>query len=176
MSNYYIVPSDYSLSHSGIQGMKWGIRRYQNEDGSLTEEGRMRYAKHEARKYYKIAKLKRKQEKTNSFKKYRKIDAKIRRREEKEERAGTKANLTKDEIRKGRAIISRARLTGTSIAMAATGTALTAGLLAASAATPVALIGGAVGAGIAAHNGHFEMYRRESRAYRVGQKHNGGNK
>lgn len=33
---------DY-LEHHGIFGMKWGIRRYQNEDGSLTEEGKRRY-------------------------------------------------------------------------------------------------------------------------------------
>lgn len=32
---------DYSeLYHYGIPGQKWGIRRYQNEDGSLTDEGR----------------------------------------------------------------------------------------------------------------------------------------
>ena len=31
------------LWHSGIKGQKWGIRRYQNEDGSLTEEGKKRY-------------------------------------------------------------------------------------------------------------------------------------
>lgn len=34
--------SDY-LIHHGIQGQKWGIRRYQNEDGSLTAAGRKRY-------------------------------------------------------------------------------------------------------------------------------------
>lgn len=34
---------EYYLMHHGILGMKWGIRRYQNEDGSLTPEGEKRY-------------------------------------------------------------------------------------------------------------------------------------
>ena len=29
--------------HSGVKGMKWGIRRYQNEDGTLTDAGKVRY-------------------------------------------------------------------------------------------------------------------------------------
>lgn len=32
-----------NLQHAGIKGMKWGVRRYQNKDGSLTPAGRKRY-------------------------------------------------------------------------------------------------------------------------------------
>lgn len=34
---------DNYLAHYGIKGMRWGVRRFQNEDGSLTEEGKRRY-------------------------------------------------------------------------------------------------------------------------------------
>ena len=36
------MAKDY-LIHFGIKGQKWGIRRYQNEDGTLTEAGKARY-------------------------------------------------------------------------------------------------------------------------------------
>ena len=35
---------EYELYHAGIKGMKWGVRRYQNKDGSLTPAGKKRYA------------------------------------------------------------------------------------------------------------------------------------
>lgn len=38
------------LYHYGVQGQKWGDRRYQNLDGSLTEEGRKHYGYGDARK------------------------------------------------------------------------------------------------------------------------------
>ena len=37
------LSSDDILSHHGIPGQKWGVRRYQNYDGSLTPAGRERY-------------------------------------------------------------------------------------------------------------------------------------
>lgn len=45
MNNDY---RDY-LEHHGIPGMKWGVRRYQNEDGSLTYKGKKRYARQTAK-------------------------------------------------------------------------------------------------------------------------------
>ena len=35
--------TDEELSHHGILGQKWGVRRYQNPDGSLTSKGKKRY-------------------------------------------------------------------------------------------------------------------------------------
>lgn len=36
---------DNQLQHWGIKGMRWGVRRYQNKDGSLTGAGKKRYNK-----------------------------------------------------------------------------------------------------------------------------------
>ena len=33
------------LYHHGVKGQKWGVRRYQNSDGSLTDNGKKRVAK-----------------------------------------------------------------------------------------------------------------------------------
>lgn len=37
----------YELYHHGVKGMRWGIRRYQNKDGSLTPAGKKRYSPEE---------------------------------------------------------------------------------------------------------------------------------
>jgi hypothetical protein len=48
---------EYELYHYGIKGQKWGIRRYQNKDGSLTPLGQKRRVKQDnaksAAEYYK---------------------------------------------------------------------------------------------------------------------------
>jgi ribosomal protein S18 acetylase RimI-like enzyme len=38
----YLIHSGNELYHHGIKGQKWGVRRYQNKDGSLTEIGKKR--------------------------------------------------------------------------------------------------------------------------------------
>lgn len=43
MWEYNYTPDPNELYHYGILGMKWGIRRYQNKDGSLTNAGRRHY-------------------------------------------------------------------------------------------------------------------------------------
>ncbi len=55
MANYYIAGIPYSseLYHFGIKGQKWGIRRYQNSDGTLTDVGKKRYYRKSDRLYRK---------------------------------------------------------------------------------------------------------------------------
>ena len=51
MSLYYIAgyPVSDELWHHGIKDQRWGIRRFQNEDGSLTPAGKERYRKYSNR-------------------------------------------------------------------------------------------------------------------------------
>lgn len=67
-NEYSFALDDPYLSHEGIKGMKWGERRYQYEDGSLTPEGKIRYLKD-----YKAAEKKTKK----AQKKYRKAKSEL---------------------------------------------------------------------------------------------------
>ena len=53
---------DNSLYHHGIKGQRWGVRRFQNKDGSLTTAGKSRQYKHDAKQFkreYRRSKLRR---------------------------------------------------------------------------------------------------------------------
>ena len=43
----FIEDYNAQLYHHGIKGQKWGVRRYQNKDGSLTPAGKKRVRKYE---------------------------------------------------------------------------------------------------------------------------------
>lgn len=47
--SYNVIFTD-ELYHHGVKGQKWGVRRYQNSDGSLTAAGKARYDAKEANK------------------------------------------------------------------------------------------------------------------------------
>ena len=44
------VVRDDELYHHGVKGQKWGVRRFQNPDGTLTAAGKKRYNKIQASK------------------------------------------------------------------------------------------------------------------------------
>jgi len=108
--------------HYGVEGMKWGIRRYQNADGTLTPLGRTRAGKKAVKSYSKAADAaisgkKKKYEK--SMKKFKKIDESLpnpgadKHAEERENRAflkqkkGNDANTLSDKTLNSR--LSRLR-------------------------------------------------------------------
>lgn len=51
VANAFYLDTNY-LEHHGILGMKWGIRRYQNKDGTLTAAGKRRAAQLQAKQQY----------------------------------------------------------------------------------------------------------------------------
>ena len=101
------------LYHHGIKGQKWGMRRYQNEDGTLTYQGKMRYMKDSERasKYYGV----KKKEILNSkaYKEYKKLDDDYNFKRfnygKHDKRTVAAANKLNNELKKNRDSINEAR-------------------------------------------------------------------
>lgn len=48
---YYLIYSEDYLAHYGVEGMKWGRRQYQYQDGSYTPAGKARYGIGDGKSY-----------------------------------------------------------------------------------------------------------------------------
>lgn len=71
MEYCYVVLSSDELYHHGVKGMHWGVRRYQNPDGTLTSKGLTKYRSKIASLSSKNDKLRRKSDKfTKKAEKY----------------------------------------------------------------------------------------------------------
>lgn len=57
---------EYELYHYGVPGMRWGVRRYQNKDGSLTATGKKKVSKEDKLKE-KAAKKAAKKERSDDY-------------------------------------------------------------------------------------------------------------
>ena len=51
LPNWVETESDLELYHHGVKGQRWGVRRYQNEDGTLTALGRKRLEGYQKREF-----------------------------------------------------------------------------------------------------------------------------
>lgn len=109
-----------TLKHYGILGMKWGIRRFQNKDGTLTPAGKKRY-----RERYKTDKYHKDYKRAHSPKSVKYMsDNELRRRLNRLQMERQYSQLSSSSVSKGREYVEKIIKAGTTIATATT-TALT---------------------------------------------------
>ena len=70
--------NDNYLAHEGVKGQKWGIRRYQNPDGSLTTEGRRHYGYGDGTRQALRAQIRMTREKARAERKLAKVEGEER--------------------------------------------------------------------------------------------------
>ena len=111
--------NDY-LAHYGILGMKWGVRRYQNKDGTLTSAGKKRYRERsKTDKYHKDYK------RAHSPKSVKDMsDAELRNRLSRLQMERQYSQLSESSVNKGKEYAQKVFKAGTTVA-AVTTTALT---------------------------------------------------
>lgn len=103
MSRYY----DDELYHHGIKGQRWGVRRFQNEDGSLKAAGAVRYAGGSVVNAYKAEKARRNRENFRkeqaSYKKTVSSAKQARQERDAAIKANSKGKARKEELRRSKA-------------------------------------------------------------------------
>lgn len=98
MENYEIALMSDELYHHGIKGMKWGIRRYQNKDGSLTNAGKKRRSLGETVHDYKVNKQRKKSLEKARAAKEKKAEAERKHKEAFEKGKLSPKKMTNEEL------------------------------------------------------------------------------
>lgn len=101
------------LKHYGIKGMRWGVRRFQNKDGTLTAAGKKRNAsKEDAHDDYKKAHSRKNVESMS--------DAELRNRLNRLQMEQQYSKLSGTDVNKGKAFVSKTMKVATGVATATT--------------------------------------------------------